>query len=498
MYFNTYKFLSALLVFLSFTPNFSHASNEFQSWLKQEQQQFHDYRDKRDKEFFQYLKSQWREMKVYQGLSRDNTPKPDSIPVADTSIKPSKPVVIHKPPVQPTSLPLTDSDIVTTDTTSIDKIKSPLSTNGEVVDLSFYGHKLTFNYDPLIIHTLKHSVDNLSISNAWSKISKADYDSLSNQLQTHRNLLNLNDWGYALLIYNLSKKLHDDINNQSIFTWFFLTKSGYKTRIAYDRNRVYLLLATKQTLFSTPYFVYDNTRFYAVSFTQDNIINLTNIYTYNGSYPEAINLLDMNVSYSFLSNKTKATRNLIFHSNNKVYNIHVGINKELINYLNTYPQLDISMYFHTDLDTTTTGYLLTQLKPLLKDKSELDAINLLLDFVQSAFSYQSDRQQFGTENYLLPQETLYYPYSDCEDRSVLFAWLVRKLLGLEVIGLDYPGHISVAVKLNENISGDTILYNGNKYIITDPTFTNARAGVSMPQYKNITPEIILIKQYLTQ
>ena len=45
-------------------------------------------------------------------------------------------------------------------------------------------------------------------------------------------------------------------------------------------------------------------------------------------------------------------------------------------------------------------------------------------------------------------EPLFYPYSDCEDHSVLFAYLVRELPGLEVIGLDYPGHVATAVRFS--------------------------------------------------
>ena len=47
------------------------------------------------------------------------------------------------------------------------------------------------------------------------------------------------------------------------------------------------------------------------------------------------------------------------------------------------------------------------------------SVNRLLRFVQTAFEYKTDEDQFNTENYLFPLETLHYPYSDCEDRSAL-------------------------------------------------------------------------------
>ena len=82
----------------------------------------------------------------------------------------------------------------------------------------------------------------------------------------------------------------------------------------------------------------------------------------------------------------------------------------------------------------------------------MDAVNVLLRFVQTGFSYLTDSEQFGREKFMFPEETLSYPYSDCEDRSFLFAYLVSSLLGLDVIGLDYPGHVATAVKFSSPVS----------------------------------------------
>ena len=65
--------------------------------------------------------------------------------------------------------------------------------------------------------------------------------------------------------------------------------------------------------------------------------------------------------------------------------------------------------------------------------SREDALNFLLHFTQSAFRYQTDGQQFGRERSLFPEETFYYPYSDCEDRAIFFSWLVRRLLKQEIV-----------------------------------------------------------------
>jgi hypothetical protein len=110
--------------------------------------------------------------------------------------------------------------------------------------------------------------------------------------------------------------------------------------------------------------------------------------------------------------------------------------------------------------------------------------------VQTSLKYETDDQQFGEENYLFPEETLFYPYSDCEDRAILFAWLVHSLLNLQVVGLDYPGHVATAVHFNESVKGDGFDYQGKRYVVADPTYINANAGMTMPEFKKYTPNII--------
>ena len=72
----------------------------------------------------------------------------------------------------------------------------------------------------------------------------------------------------------------------------------------------------------------------------------------------------------------------------------------------------------------------------------------------------------------------------------MFSYLVRNLLKLQVVGLDYPGHIATAVNFKSDLTGDRITYDGKVFIICDPTYVNADAGMAMPQFKNVDPKVI--------
>jgi len=88
----------------------------------------------------------------------------------------------------------------------------------------------------------------------------------------------------------------------------------------------------------------------------------------------------------------------------------------------------------------------------------------LINFVQTAFDYKTDGDQFGYEKPFFVDELFYYPYSDCEDRAVLYSYLVRTLMGLDVVLLEYPNHMATAVCFDENIDGDYVTVGGKNIL----------------------------------
>jgi len=201
----------------------------------------------------------------------------------------------------------------------------------------------------------------------------------------------------------------------------------------------------------------------------------------------------MHLAEDFIVGSKASSRILSFNFEGKKYTIKASYGKNRVDFLRTYPQMDLEHYFDSKVNSSTATPLQKQLAAQMKGMSELQAVNYLLRFVQTSLGYKTDEEQFGEENYLFPEETLYYPYSDCEDRAVLFAWLVKSLLGLDVIGLDFPGHVATAVQLNDSVSGDSINYKGKRYIVADPTYINATIGMTMPKLAGIRPSVIHIQ-----
>ncbi|HIE26364.1 TPA: hypothetical protein EYP66_03670 [Candidatus Poribacteria bacterium] len=489
------KKLPIILILLCFTALLAIAQtlDEFEQWKKQEQEQFQQFKDERDKAFTEFLKKQWREMQLMQGLVPDEKPKPVKAPVytppSDTPKEPIpddskiiKKIPIPKPPpeVQP-------------------ELKKPVPDaweKGKTLNFTFFDAPLTVHYDETLKAPFGNEINKETISAFWEALSRSNYDGFITQAQYYRKQMKLNDWGYCLLLHKIGENIYQgDQNSSYMFVWFMLSKSGYMAKIGYYQDKVYLLLPSANTLYGASYFTYgdDSNRFYAVSLDKSKQVVKT-LYTYDGTYPGADKLIDLTVDSSPNIRNVVVSKRLTFNYKDKDYVLPVKFNKNAVDFFEDYPQTNLEVYFDAPLSPEASLSLLTELRPLIEGKSEVEAVNILLRFVQTAFSYEVDQEQFGREKVLFPEESLFYNYSDCEDRSVLFAYLVRKLVGLEVIGLDFPGHIATGVRFNTDVTGDYVMYQNQKYIICDPTYINANIGMCMPQFKNASLSVIRINR----
>ena len=182
--------------------------------------------------------------------------------------------------------------------------------------------------------------------------------------------------------------------------------------------------------------------------------------------------------------------------------VTVEVNKNLIDFFNDYPtsihgddfMTRWAMYANTPLTEEVKQKLYPGLKYYLKGLSQVDAVNLLLNYLQYGFPYGYDDEVWGYDRAFFAEETMYYPKSDCEDHAILFSRLVRDLVGLNVILVYYPGHLSTAVQFTDNVEGDYLSLNGRRFTVCDPTCIGAPAGYTHPDYDNQEAKVILLKR----
>ena len=464
-------------------------ADDFEKWLAKDRESFNNYQTKADRDFTKFLERDWSEFQMSQGLVNDAKPKPTNIP--------SKPAEKFTS-IEDVKLDLLENLIKDTCVHKPVKHKTddrpiPTQNNTKPIEITYFNTAVQLTIDDRFNKLNLSRLDNHGISGFWNSTSSLNYNELIDQLEWYRANLQLNDWGYLILIDQLSQKLYPKHrNNQRLFTWFVLLKIGLNAKIGYNASNLFILIQSPIDIYDTPYFTLQTAqnRYYICPIHNDIALLAGSIYTYddnNGIINQPIDFYIRDLP--IIQNRTKS-RVLTFDYKKKKYKVKVDYDQNMVDYFNLFPQTRVDVFFSAPMSTNSRNSIIKALKPIIEDKTEAEAVNIILRFMQTAFEYATDQEQFSTENFLFAEETLFYKYSDCEDRSILFAYLVREMIGLEVIGLDYPGHIATAVRFNSRIKGNAIKVSGKTYTICDPTYINANIGQCMPQFVSITPKPI--------
>lgn len=487
-----YRLLFIVAAFLTLGSSLF-AQEDFQKWLQKDSDDFNEFLSKEDKQFIAFLSESWKEYKLDNGIENDKNPKPLNLPPADKlDIELLEKLNTNLSANDKNKRPVVNVNLMPTSPKNIFPKEKKIGMN--IIQTDFYNLILDWELPAEFIITTRKILQEEDFGKFWEEVSSLEYDILLNQLIEYKQNLYLNDWGYLLLINNFSNKISsssDDI--KELLNWFFLVKSGYKAKAGFINKKVSLFIPSENKIYKLPFFRTDNeyVKLYVVSLEgQVNKVD-GGIITYDHDYPGAEKIFDLNIFSAPQLGEKVYNKELKFNYDKEEYTLTVACNKSLIDFYEFYPNTNLEIYFNSSVEYGTGKTLLNSLVNIIKEKPEPVAVNILLRFVQTAFGYKTDRENFNREKPLFKEETIFYENSDCEDRAVLFSYLVKELLGLEVIGLDYPGHVSTAVKFNLDIPGDHINYKNDKYTICDPTYVGAYIGLGMPQLKNVELENII-------
>jgi hypothetical protein len=478
---------------------------EFQQYKENETRKMQELRNKydeyvkaREDEYGDYLKKEWESFQAFKGIPVPEPPKPEVIPVYTPPPQKPENITPERQPENITKIPVISKEIPKSEEKPNARL-NPLITKIEPenflksdLSFTFYGAKILVDFDKAMVIPSPRPISEDGIGLYWTKACKTNYTGLINQLLQYKNLMCLNDWGYYLLVRQTAQKITlPDPNSQNLLTWFLLCRSGYKAKISYAEEKTSVIIPADQVMYGKDYLTIDQVNYYFLDPVGSNIIH-----TYARDYPDATRVFDFNIDKALNLGETNEERTFSFTYANQPYLIKVKINDDVIAFYRDYPLVNMNVYFDAAVERMALESLADALLPILKPMSEVEKVNFLLKFVQTAFQYKVDQEQFGKEKYFFAEELFYYPYSDCEDRSVLFAFLVDELLDMKVIGLGYDGHVATAVHFSDQagVEGSYFIFRNDKFIVADPTYINAPAGLTMPQYSGSEAEVIEISK----
>lgn len=503
----------------------NNALKEFEQFSQQAYQEYEDFRKQANEEYAKFMEEAWKMFEAQPAEEPPLKPKPHVPMVVGPTLSPipspesvPNPVPVPEYVPQPESVPVpnqvptSDPDVIMmTEPVRIpDPILPPLLSKPNLnqkperpqpmepivpnaipmtaaQNVFLYGSPFAFHLESETTLQLKDASEK-SVSKMWKQLSDPTYDHIIAECLQQRESHNLCDWSYIRLTQQVAEKIFDKGTNEAIvMQMYLLTQSGYQMRIGRDDdNKLMLLIGSKEKIFRYRYFVLDGVKFYIM----DREFNGKGLNIFDHAFPK-----EKSLSLALTQPDLKVEKTEKRTITSKQYpdvSITVQTNRNLIDFYNDYPiNFNWNYYSLASISPVVKETLYPALRKAIEGKSDLEAANILLNFVQTGFSYQTDDVQFGYERPLYPDESFFYPYCDCEDRSILFSCLVRELLGLEVVLLDYPEHIATAICFKQPVNGDYLVMDGKNYVISDPTYIGAKVGECAPKYKTISPKLIV-------
>lgn len=535
---------------LSDTTSFSQYKHDVQSRYERDRaamiERFLAYRDSITREFAQSLGKEWekKDSKKPVDIPKDNSvppviigddtkhepqpapePQPEPTPEPQPAPEPKKDVEKEKPVIEEDAIPdnsTTRKPREAVRPTKVGKIKVqeiiaipsiknkvqpkpvvpveiPKETIEETLAFDFYGSQVKIKIDDDCSFKLV-SNDNVGVSKAVSQIGTSDKISevLKDCLKA-REELRLCDWAYYQLLTRLGTTFFGkECNEASLLTGYLYCMSGYKMRFAFESasRDLVLLVATEQSVTGRPYLTPDD--------------NGMQYYIFGNKYPSSARFEYCN--FSFPQEKAMSLwlkEEPSFTADNRLVKhrpyaaaqpVGYRVNKNLIDFFADYPvpytQGDLystwTYYAQTPMSAEAQLTLYPQLRKQLEGKSLYEQLKTIMFFIEG-YKYGYDNDIWGHDRAFFPDETIFYPMSDCEDHAILFTRLVRDLLHLPTAVIYYPGHLAAAVKVPEQIPGDYLTSSRGDYLVCDPTIYYSGPGVTMKSMEGKPAKLIIIE-----
>lgn len=450
---------------------------------------FNDYRTSLNAEYARMIREDWGGFNSFRGLElpdRNVKPVPPK-PYSENdggSVRDDRKIVIEE-----VVSPIKDRGGVA----PVAPVKADPDEPADAFTFSYLGTQMKVRVPSGASFRLS-GVSEGAIADAWTTLSQPAYAAMVADCIALKSKHRLCDWAYLNMLDAFSRAWCGSGNSATLVMAYVYSQSGYKIRLAEADGKLDMLYASRHKLYTQPYFTIDGEMFYTFRLTGGS----ANICGARFAREQSLSLW---VPSSPEVALTAAPDRTITSKRYNGFSATVSVNRNLIDFYNSYPTSEVgtnfctrwAMYANTPTSNHVRQRLYPQLKSLISGLTQLEATERLLNWVQTGLVYEYDDKVWGHDRAFFPEESLYYPYADCEDRSILFTRLVRDLLGLPCLLIYYPGHLAAAVNFTDKVSGDYIEYGGRRFTVTDPTYIGAPVGRTMPGMDNSQAKVIVLE-----
>lgn len=486
---------------------------EFEAFTEEVNKEYEAFRDQVNQEYAEFMKKGWAAFESTPGTPRPkdehvapvvkNRTANETVQTNSFFRKHKKVVALEKPKDQPTPITRIDEqgneDAPAPATPSVE-VNAPKAVDAwtygtpGTVTAQIWGTNFTVRFDPKDRFKLADTSPN-AVSDGWKKLSSKNYNNLIRDCLDLRFEHHLGDWAYLQLLKQVGIACMGEGNEATLLMSFLYCQSGYRMRLCRDGQKLFMLFGSEHYIYDQDYFNIDGMFFYPFE-CEAGSISICNV-----PYPDEQSMSLAMYEQQLLDYDPTAVRTIVserFPNMKLAY----SVNQHLIDFYNKYPTSTLNddfmtrwaMYANTPMDETVKEQLYPELQAQLRGLTPLQAVNRLLNWIQTGYEYRYDEEVWGKDRAFFAEETLYYPYCDCEDRAILLSRLIRDLVGLKCVLVYYPGHLAMATHFDEPVGGTYYTLGNERYYVCDPTIVGwgAPVGECMDQFKDCTDVSLIL------
>lgn len=358
--------------------------------------------------------------------------------------------------------------------------------SAQAAKINFYGHHISFKDHQLTQASLSRVSQ--SFLDRFNRLTKTStIKEISSELKYKQVAYNLDDIGMLKMLDQRLEETYPDKNRRTFLKYRVLKQLKYDVLLTYSGNQLDCFGTMNFKPLENVYIIRRGKRYNNLNFSDKRTFG--NRYIYSNNEREEGRKLKFDSKKRPKIFKRLRSREINFKYNQVEYNISAVGNGSLMDYYNDLPAIDFGKsYIHSGFSDQAQSSVISELRAITSTMSKRESIGFLLKFVQSSFPYKADFENHGREKYNFPEETLFAQFSDCEDRSLLLAGLVKELLDLNSVALYFEKdqHMSLAIEMSEYTVGYSFRYDDRYFVACEPTGRNYRFGQSAISLERIT------------
>lgn len=468
----------------------------FNKFKNQKQKRFESFRDQCNRKYTDFVRKAWVKFDSNAAIDRPQDQHVDPR-VSDDAVRNNQTQEERKE-IKASASVRADNTATVTQPTPIEQVKETslpdaVSSYSSCMPFTYFGTDLSVRLD----ETKRVNLGKITpdrIADALLYFSTETYDNLLYDCLKIRQEYALCDWAYLMMLQQLADQFCGEGTDEStLLLGHLFCQSGYKIRYASDESGLHLLVASPHIIYGRAYYVIDGDMYYPMK----NIAGAVDICLAQFPNEKTLSLdIDRQPLLAWESDDTRTIRSKRYPEIELTFNT----NRNLLAFYDCYPPSCTDndpttrwlMYASTPVDEHVKAKIYPTLREKLQGLDDLEAVNRILNLIQTGLEYEYDDNVWGGDRAFFAEETLHYPFCDCEDRAILFTRLVRDLLDLDCALVYYPGHLGAAVRFKQTVAGTNYVTDaGSVYTVCDPTYINAYVGEQHPDYDNV--EISLIE-----